>query len=65
MRFVWFPPRLVQIDESVLDVNDMIDGSVERYLAEAISLPTDESHIKDAQKVIEFCKQFPNLLPEQ
>jgi hypothetical protein len=64
MSFLWFPPRLIEADDTILDPSLRVDDAVSRYLNEAIAIPTDESHIRNAQKVIAFAEQFTDLAPE-
>jgi hypothetical protein len=63
--YAFFPPRFVEVDRDFSpDINDCLDEAVERYKADGIAILIGEDALKDAQKVMEFARQFPDLEPK-
>ena len=57
---VFFPPRFIVADLDGRDHNEILDDATQEYLDEGLAI-LDEEGLKDAQKVIHFAKQFPDL----
>ena len=59
MQNIWFPPRLVQVED---DDDEGMDKAVELYLDEGIAIcPVEGDAINNCFKIINFSKQFPEL----
>lgn len=57
--YVFFPPRVITIDRDLFEeVGNCLDKAVKRYTEEGLSIVMSDESLKDAQKVIEFSKQF-------
>lgn len=60
---VFFPPRIIMPDFSKGDHNAVLDDARDRYLEDddkGIVL-VDEDGLKQAHKIIEFARQFPDI----
>lgn len=57
---VFFPTRIIVAELNGRDHNEILDVATQEYLDEGLAI-LDEEGLKDAQKVIHFAKQFPDL----
>ncbi len=58
---IFFPPRIIFPDLSVGDTNDIMDDASMKYMEKTICLIMDEQSLKDAQKIVDYAKAFPDV----
>lgn len=56
---IFFPPRILFPDFEVGTHNEVLDEAAERYINMGLCL-VDEVHLKEAQSICEFARQFPD-----
>lgn len=59
---IFFPPRLIDADESIADSNARLDDAVAKYVGQGITILVEEESLKDAIKVIEFAEGFKDMV---
>ena len=59
---IFFPPRLIDTDDTIEDSNARLDEACEQYKAQGVAILLGEESVKDAMKVIEFAGAFDDLV---
>lgn len=58
---IFFPPRLIDTDDTIEDSHERMNDASERYLEGGVCIVCEESGLRDAMKVIEFAEAFDDL----
>lgn len=59
---VFFPPRIVWVDQSAGDSHDMINNARDRYCAEGLVILANDQYVTDAMKIIHYASAFPRVI---
>ena len=59
---IFFPPRLIETDDTIEDSNSRLDYAVQQYKNQGMCILREEQSLKDAMAVIEFAEAFEDLV---